>query len=129
MGIVVVAKNHLQPPKIILKIISKNSKSFIRFNISQVIACYSHVICMSIVCTRKSHVYNLYDIRMYAHVIQMSLLCALILSICTLMSCVCHSYVICMSFVCSFTMNPHNYAKIKIDSYDFFTSRINVDFA
>ena len=49
---------------------------------------------MSIVCTRKSHVYNLCDTRMYAHLMHMSLVWALALSICTRMSSVCHSYVI-----------------------------------
>ena len=49
---------------------------------------------MSIVCTRKSHVYNLCDTRMYAHLMHMSLVWALALSICTRMSSVCHSYVL-----------------------------------
>ena len=55
---------------------------------------------MSIVCTRKSHVYNLCDTRMYAHLMHMSLVVCLMLLICTYMSSVCHSYVlICHPYV------------------------------
>ena len=97
MGIRVVAKNHLQSlktmflPKITLKITIW--KLQILYTV-QYFLFHSHVICMSIVCTPKSHVYNLCDTRVYAHLMHMSLVWALTLSICTRMSSGCHSYVI-----------------------------------
>ena len=57
-------------------------------------ACHLHAICMSIVCTRMSHLCNLYVTRVYAHVIHTSLVCTHILSTCTHMPFVCQSYVL-----------------------------------
>ena len=95
---------------------------------------FEYCLPMSIVCTRKSHVYNLYDTHMYAHVIRISLVCALILSICTRLSfayhsyilvchlyitriysyvIVCHSYVfVCRSYVTRMSFVPHSYVLI-----------------
>ena len=73
---------------------------------------YSHVIRMSLVCTRMSFVCHLYVLvcdpyatRMYSHVIRMSLVCHPYVTrmysyvirmslVCTRMSFVCHSYVV-----------------------------------
>ena len=102
MGIEVVAKNHLEPPKtmflpqIILRF--KGPKSFIRFNIS--FACHLHVICISS-----------YFIYMYSYAIRMSVVCARMSSVSHSHVLVCHPYVtrmywyvIRMSLVCGFTM-------------------------
>ena len=72
---------------------------------------YSHVICMSLVCTRMSFVCHSnpirmslvchpYVTRMYSYVILTSLVCIRMSFACTCMSSVCHSYVIRMSLVC-----------------------------
>ena len=55
---------------------------------------FEYCLPMSIVCTRKSHVCNLYDTHMYAHVTRISLVCALILSICTRLPFAYHSHIL-----------------------------------
>ena len=80
---------------------------------------------MSIVCTRKSHVYNLCDTRVYAHLMHMSLVWALTLSIysyvirmslvCNRMSSLCHSmcsYIIRMSLLCTPYVVSYSYVLI-----------------
>ena len=113
MGIEVVARNHLQPPKtmflpqIILKITIY--KLQILYTVWYFL-CHSHVICMPFVCAHilsictcmtfvcQSYVLvcHLYVTRMYSYVRRMSLVCSCMSSICKSNVLVCQPYVTCM---------------------------------
>ena len=98
MGIELVAKNHLQPPKTIF--------------LSHFSRMYLYVIRMSLVCSRMSSVCHLYVlvchpyvtrmhpyvIRMYLYVIRMSLVCTRISPVCRSYVLVRHPYVTRMWF-------------------------------
>ena len=65
------------------------------------LACHSHAICMSLVCTRISSVYHShllvchpYVTRVYLYVIRMSLVCTRMSSVCQSYVLVCHPYVL-----------------------------------
>ena len=82
--------------------------------------CHSHVIRISLVCTRMSSVCHSYVLVchpyvtcMYSHVIRISLVCTHMSSVCHSYVLICHpyltrmcSYVIRLSLVFGFSMNP-----------------------
>ena len=97
---------------------------------------YSHVIRISLVCTRMSFICHLYVLvsdpyvtRMYSHVIHMSLVCHPHVNVTRM-----YSYVIRMSLICGFTMNRQKLNGLKIGDLHINNSltekllNINLDF-
>ena len=130
MGIGVVAKNHLQPPKTMFLPENYNLKApELLYGLIFIMpfAYHSHVICMHqffiymySYAIRMSLVCHSYVTCMYSCVIRMSLVCTRMLSVCYSYVLICHpyftrmySYVIRMSLV---TYEPMNHEPILSDN-------------